>query len=302
MDDRPYIPNIERRIQFIIDALIDPCDAPITVYFKLFWPAFRRLVLQWYITDLKQVFTSWLRPALFAVEGRSKRHWGGGKKNKRGWFWRRIGTVVSFDLGEFIGKHLWGGEEIRSRALPPGAGYLWILEGIIQRLLFYMMVLDLLTEFLYAWGSSVMATAYCQARDDAVFTGKCGPYPLLGIFGWDAQGAYTPLKMRNIAFFNGFGVMQTVGPGRVGASAAVRRNPDDPEAGWVKLRLRCLEGPSKDQEVQMDYEPPGMDPMETGVGASCQKGDIWIFEIAVDGRWIMDQSYLWMHAASPNPP
>lgn len=294
---RPNPPGIEEKLDYIIQQLFDPCDAPITVWIEKLWPALGRLILAWYVIDLKNIFTSYLRPGAWLLESRSSRHMGG-KKGKRGKSaWTVIGKVIAFDPSEFIGRHLAGGDEIRARALPPGAAWLWILEGVIERFLFYMMVLDLTTDFAYEWISAVMETKYCQARDDAVFLGECGPYELLGIFGWDVQGMYHPLKMRNILFFNGFGVMGAKGPGVCGATARVVRHESQPTGGWVHTRLRFLLGPSQGRILTMDYDDIGPDGVDANIGANVQAGDLVIFEIAVDGHWVMEKSNLFYHQA-----
>lgn len=288
--------EFEKRLDWIINSLSDMCDAPITVWIEKLWKPLGELILTWYALDLKNIFTAYLRPGLFAIEGRSTRHWGRGEKGKRrtgfSKSWERVGTVVGWDPNEVLGKGLWGGDELRARPLPPGAQYLWIFEGVIERLLFYWMVVDLGTTFLYNWMSAVEETKYCLASRDAVFTGKMGPHPLLGLFGWDPQGPFVPQKMRNISFFNGFGVGASGGMGSAGGSALVTIPPEYTEPVTVECRIRCLTGPSAGAEVYSSHTIEPSHSAAVGCGTAIQSGDVVIFEIRVPSFVQCDEATL----------
>lgn len=294
--------DFERRLDWILNSLTDMCDAPITVWIEKLWQPLGELILAWYVVDLKNVFTAYLRPGLFAIEGRNNRHWGGGKKGKPrtgfGKAWDRLGTIVGWDPSEILGKEMWGADELRVRPLPPGAAFLWIFEGVIERLLFYWMVLDLGSTFIYNWMSAVEETKYCMASRDASFLAKCGPYPLLGIFGWDVQGSFHPLKMRNIDFFNGFGVMATGGSGSAGGSAIITSPADGDPDGWVECRIRCTLGPSAGAEAFAGRVsvPPGTT-VTVGAGTAIASGDLVLFEIRVNGGFTMEEATLYYQQA-----
>lgn len=289
---KPRIPDIEERIDFVVQFFIDGCDAPITVWMEKFWPAFTRLVLQWYTLDLVNMFKAWLQPGLYAIEGRNSRHWGGGKKGKRHWAWQRLGTVITFDPGQWLGEKMWGHDELRARPLPPGASFLWIFEGVIERFLWYCMVLDLVTEFAYSWCSAVAETKYCAMADDAVFLGECGPYPLLGIFDWDTQGSFHPQKQRHIDFFNGFGVMATSGMGSSGGTAEIFLPDDGPISATILTRMRCTLGPSAGRETLASYEIQRGQTLTVGAGMPIYPGDLVLFEIKVNAGMTMLKAHL----------
>lgn len=288
--------EFERKLDWILNSLTDMCDAPISVWIEKLWQPLGTLILSWYVIDLKNVFVAYMRPGLFAIEGRSGRHWGGGNKGKKrtgfSRAWERLGTVVGWDASEVLGKELWGADELRARPLPPGASFLWIFEGVIERLFFYWMVLDLGTEFIYNWMSAVEQTKYCAASRDAIFLGDCGPYPLLGIFGWDAQGSFHPLKQRNIDFFNGFGVMASGGPGSAGGSATIFLPDDGPPTATILCRMRCLLGPSAGAEANTSYIIERGSRVEVGAGTAIASGDLVIFEIKVDAGMTLEKAHL----------
>jgi hypothetical protein len=288
--------EFERKLDWVLDSLSDMCDAPITVWIEKLWDPLGHLILSWYVIDLKNVFTAYLRPGLYAVEGRNSRHWGGGKKGKPrtgfGDAWNRLGTVVGWDPNEVLGKGLWGADELRARPLPPGAQYLWIFEGVIERLFFYWMVVDLGTEFFYNWMSAVEETKYCQASRDAMFLADCGPYPLLGIFGWDTQGAFHPIKQRNISFFNGFGVMAHGGAGSAGGSAIIHLPDGGPLQATIQTRIRCLLGPSAGSETFSETIIQRGSTVTVGAGTAVASGDLIVFEIRVDAGMDLLKAHL----------
>jgi hypothetical protein len=285
---KPFNPleKFERHLDWILNTLTDMCDAPITVWIQKLWKPLGKLILSWYAVDLKNIFTAWLRPGLYSIEGRSNRHWGGGGRGKkRTGFktpWRVIQTVVGWDPNEIIGKALAGHDELRVRALPPGSAFMWIFEGVIERLLFYWSVIDLGTEFVYEWMSSMEETKYCMASRDAVFLGRCGPYLLFPILGWDPVGTLAPEKMRNIDFFNGFGVMAFGNSGSAGVTARIEQLPGVISPLNVRIRIRCLQGPSVGAEEFADHTIMPGEQVDVGVGCSIASGDLVIAEILAE--------------------
>lgn len=293
--------DFERRLEWILQSLGDICDAPITIWIQKLWPALGHLVLEWYAFDFQNLFVAYLRPGIFAIEGRSGRHWGGGEKGKRrtgfGAAWEKLGEYVGWDPSEVLGKELWGAEELRARALPPGASFLWVFEGVIEKALYQWMVLDLTTEFVYNWMSAVEQTKYCAASRDAMFYAVCGPYPLLGIFDWDTQGAFHPLKMRNIDFFNGFGVMATGGAGSAAGTATIFLPLDGPPTATILCRLRCTFGPSAGSIVQSDHTIERGQTITVGVGTAIASGDLILFEIKVNAGMTLQEADLYYQQA-----
>jgi hypothetical protein len=289
---KPKPDIIDERIQFVIQFLIDGCDAPITVWCETFWQAFQHLVLQWYAIDLLNVFKAWLAPGTFAIEGRSNRHWGGGKKGKRKGPWQLLWKYVGFDPGEWLGEQFWGHDELRARPLPPGASYLWIFEGVIERFLWYCMVLDLVTDFAYRWSSAMVETKYCQMADDPILLAECGPYPLLGIFGWDTQGAFHPLKMRHIDFFNSFGVSASGGMGSAGGTAIISMPDPAPPTAEIETRMRVLLGPQAGRETYSKTTIAKNSTVTVGAGLAVYPGDLVIFEIRVNAGMTMEKAHL----------
>lgn len=295
---RPPVPDdTDERIQFVIHFLMDPCDAPITVYMEAFRDAFTQLVIAWYALDLKNIITAYLRPQNYVIERRFLRHWGGGEKKKRPTSWEKVWQASGIDPNEWLGENLWGGDEVRARKVPPMAQWFWVIEGVIERLLFYFFVLDQVTRFAYSWTSSIVYSEYCAAQADAVFLGEAGPYPLLGIFGWDAQGTYHPRKSRNIDFFNGFGVMATQGSGYAAGSAMIKLPDDGPAVAVIETRMRCTLGPHAGLVNQTHQDIKRGETLQVGAGVPISAGDLVIFEIRVNAGMTLLSTELYYQQA-----
>jgi hypothetical protein len=173
---------------------------------------------------------------------------------------------------------------------------------VIERVQFWWMVMDLGTAFLYEWASTVAKTSYCHARDDGVLLARAPGYPLLGIFGWDAMGILDAIKMRNIDFFNGYGVASGVGPGQVLATASLQCVLEGEGGGWAMMRVRCLTGPRAGltMEVREDVAE-GAQVLLAAQGPTATN-EAWMAEIKVNGLFNVIAPTLNFHATSPNPP
>lgn len=285
---KPPVPDdIDDRVQFALHFLTDACDAPITVYMEAFRDAFTELVISWFEIDLKNIMTAYLRPQNYVIERRFLRHWGGGEKKKRPTSWEKVWEASGIDPNEWLGEHLWGGDEVRARKVPPFAGWLWAIEGVIERLLFYFFVLDIVTQFAYRWSSSIVYSEYCAAQADAVFYGTCGPYPLQGIFGWDVVGQIHSVKERNIDFFNGFGIMASRGSGYAACDQMILLPDDGPPSAIIEVRARCTNGPHAGLTEFLHTTILRGETKSVGIGIPISPFDLVLFETRVNAGMTM---------------
>lgn len=281
----PPVPDLQHRLEIIWRELVDPCDAPITVWIQYLWEPLLHAVLEWYAIDLLQVFVAYLRPARYRSVWRSSAHWKGGRKGTRG-SWRRVWReIVEFDPSEYIGRHLATALELEGRPMAPGEVAIWTVGGAIERAAFWYFVLDLTSEFLYRWSSSVAQTRYCQARDAAVLWAHFDRFTQTGIFGWAAVLYPTTDKERNLSFWNNAGVSQSVGNGVVTARCMAKCIDGVVPTPFAGIRLRCLGGPS--EGLISSLEIPGNTGSEFALSASAQfqPGDLWISEVIASGIW-----------------
>lgn len=170
-----------QKINYIIDFLMDPCDAPLTVYLRMAWPAFVKLVIAYYALDLIQIFTGWIRPSKALKMYRGAPHRSGhGKRGKSKTWLRRLGKWSSFDPWDELGRRLPFGKDLGGRQVSPRVAGLWVLYGIEQRFAYYMFMYTLFEDFFYDWFSGVARTEYCAAQRRPMFLGTS---PMHGNFG-----------------------------------------------------------------------------------------------------------------------
>ncbi len=295
---KPKVPDLEQRLPFIWRQFMDPCDAPITIWVEAFWPAFVNALLSWFAVDASQILMAYIRPGVGRWYTVGYRHVGGGKRGSRkpgGKWWEKIS---GWDPNEVIAKEIGGWQELKGFELLPGEVEFWLVEEVIEKEFFWWMVLDLSTTFLYEWTSGVAKSKYCQARDDAVLLAEGGSYPLQGIFGWDEVGAMSPTKMRNIAFFDGFGVMQTVASGVVSVYFTATNVGGGIGPAWIEFRMVCGNGPRAGPSPAQRHNQSDANSIRRGATAQALPGEIWWGEIRVNGTWIIDKPSMHVHAVA----
>ena len=159
----PEAPGIIERVNYVKDFICDPCEAPFIVYVETFLPAFGELLLEWYSFGLDDIIRGYFRPAGLVSHGHKRRLADRKKRRKKNKLIRALDEIIGFEPGEVIAKNLPLQQNMRFRKISDGVRHLWIIDGIIQRALYYWMVIDLVTEFAYKWTSLLMKTEYCQA-------------------------------------------------------------------------------------------------------------------------------------------
>lgn len=279
---KPRIPDFDDRVNFVVNQLVDPCDAPISVCASLMLPALGDAVIAWYTVDLKDIVTAMVRPKSIFGRGRSAFHLTSGERGKRGPGGNYFDDVKDFDPNDFIGKNLPGGNELNERIPGPWETRFWLLEGLAEVAGFWWMVYDLTSSFAYRWASAVSETAYCHARDDASFVGKVPHSIGLGIFGWDTQVWGVPVKERNIVFYNGFGIMQETGFG-VASFSCLATPIGTSTDSWVEFRISGNGGPSGYHEDFRHFDTPGGEPAAAQVSINIEPGMTVICQMRCNG-------------------
>lgn len=236
----PEQPGFIEKVNYIKDFMCDPCEAPFIVYVETFLPAFGTLILEWYGMSLDDIIRGYFRPAGLASYGHKRRRQDRKKKKKKNKFVRALNEIIDFEPGEYIAKNLPLQQNFKSRKITNGLKTLWIIDGIIQRALYYWMVIDLTSDFLYNWTSLLMKTEYCQAQsqyfllmenEEQIIYGNPGEYRIyLG----------KELKRRGDVYP---GQISVILPGAGTVIAAGRLEPYHPEwfppvTGYIKLVKR----------------------------------------------------------------
>lgn len=257
----PAPPNPIEKINFIIKFLVDPCDAPLTVYARWAWPALLDLLLDYFTFQPDEIIIQSFRTRTAPLRQRSGRKGGRGSKASRSRFRKKLGQIVDFDPNEQLGKKLGKATKLAWRAKGPTSA-LWLLHGILQRLFFYLFLAELLTDFFYNWFSLMTAHGYCQAQGDDVLLAE-GPTQLpLAIVEKNAIGMSSILKIRGKVAWNTFAGSFTGDQATLVVSGNFRTQniafPDPRPQLWVQVQYGSRSYDYKLADIQLhglDVEP-----------------------------------------------
>lgn len=145
-----YVKKRLGKINAAASFAMQSCEVPFSVYFETFRPAAGKGLITLLSFGLDDVARGYFRPK--GVYPR--RHLG--RKTRKG------GSVYLPEFGEEIGKRLTGAEEVKARKFGAYEKSLWILDGVFQRVMFWLMVADVGTDFLYDWMSGIFQQGYCR--------------------------------------------------------------------------------------------------------------------------------------------
>ena len=142
-----------RRVNTIVDLFQWQCEGHLLLYVRTALPALGNLVLGLLWFDWDDVARGALRP--YGPSGRYSLI-AGARKPK----WK----IEIPELGEEIGKRLPKVSLIKASSFWKGTRALWIVDGLIQRVLYWYLIIDLVSEFLYNWSFGILrAPAECGA-------------------------------------------------------------------------------------------------------------------------------------------
>jgi hypothetical protein len=144
-----FIKGRLRKIGVVSDWLLNPCDAPLTLYIEKLPGALKDPVIMLLSFGFDDVARGALRPK--GIYG--KPH----LRTRRGPLTRPLLP----ELGEEIGKRIPGAEEIKGRTVTKGEKLLWLGDTLIQRVLYYLLIFDFVTDSAYNLVSAVRADGFC---------------------------------------------------------------------------------------------------------------------------------------------
>lgn len=161
-----------KKLNYVIDVVMDGCDAPLTAYARTAFPAALRAAATYYCPDPVQMFTGYVRPGTPFKGRRKGGHAAGSRSASKGnKFWRGFKKAYGFDPSEWLAKKMPFAEEMETRRVPGGAMYGWAMFGAIQRFNNWMFMYELTENFFYEWAAGMAQTQYCQEQRAAVFLG-----------------------------------------------------------------------------------------------------------------------------------
>jgi hypothetical protein len=147
----PQQPDFINKVNAVIKYFQNPCDAPWAIYFETALPALGEAIL----TILDFGFDDVVRGAVRPKGLRSGRHT---RRGRRG---GGLGKAIP-EIGEMLGAMVPGSKAARDRKVSQGVKNLWLLDGVIQRVLWYWLVADVTATFAFNWTSAIQESRFCQ--------------------------------------------------------------------------------------------------------------------------------------------
>lgn len=227
------------KVNFIVRAIMDPCDAPLEVWLETLFPALLKFLWSYFQPSWLDILTAYARPSRAIGKARGGRK---GSHGKRGSRWKRI-NPFAFDTSEFVGKNLAGFTDASSRSVSSGVIHLWTWFGFLERIFFWWFVISLIIDFFFNWFSQLYKTEYCSENLRAVVRTTGPTQGAIGIMNWFGGNWSEVEKIRGPITFNY--AATTIGAYEVLAMLAatatdVGLGTGGSEAG---IRLRIVTGP-----------------------------------------------------------
>lgn len=188
-----------RQLNFLKEFWFDPCDAPLTVYARAFFPAFLVLLITWFTPDLSNILFNATKPTKALAKRRSGRKGKQGSKAFRpGSKWSRL-NPFAFDQDEFLGKKIGATTNFNTRIIGGLEWRLWLVFGLLERINYQIFVINAVTDFFFNWMSIAEKSVFCMAQRAYILVREQTGGILLSLGGWNGVYCFTILKQRGIA-------------------------------------------------------------------------------------------------------
>lgn len=195
----PTPPSIPEKVNYIVNYWENPCHARWWLIIETAKaPAWQALVAV-STFGMYDIIRGYLRPKV----GRFKRT----PRTKKGksWWTKSRGRIPQIpEVGATVGGHLPGAQLAAGRNVSGGVLTLWALDEIVQRFLWYWLLIDVATDFFYTWASNLNESRFCSSQGKAGFAATGGPYVITGIQGWNNGSAVEVDYEENGAHWDGF--------------------------------------------------------------------------------------------------
>ncbi len=169
----PKKPGYFDKVNYIIDAWANPCEAPWYIYAEALGPA----ALEAFIVLISFGWADVAR-GFFRPRGLNPRR----SQKRKGKWARRIPRFP--EIGNTIGKYLPGAERAKGIKYTEFGKTLWRIDGQIQHGLFWWLVADVTLDFAFNFTSVLYQTEWCKASDKGRFSWQTGGLRIFPGFVW----------------------------------------------------------------------------------------------------------------------
>jgi len=184
------------KVNYVMDFWSEPCHAPVLVYLELALPALGEAILTWFDFSEADVLRGYARPSRALSAGRRSRR--GKRRIRYIRFFRALGFLragfrrvpgLGDDVGGWIGRNMPGAKQFKGRSISQGAKYLWIIDDIGQRVLFWFLVVDIGITFAYEWATALKESEFCKQQLIWTFYNTGNGVAISPHTGWGSTGA-----------------------------------------------------------------------------------------------------------------
>jgi hypothetical protein len=136
----PKKPSYIDKVNFIQFWLSNPCNFPWMVYIETAIPAAGKAVWQLVEFGFLDLIRAFFRPKTL----RGGRH---GRKPRRG---KKPKAAIP-EVAEAVAERIPGYGPVAHREVSDGVKTLWRIDGVVQRVLYYWLLVDVISDFWYNW-------------------------------------------------------------------------------------------------------------------------------------------------------
>ena len=159
------------QVNTITEFINFSCGGDLLIYAETLLPAAGELFLVLFDFGWDDVARGFFRP--LGIRSRLKFRTGKKKGGKRPKWLQKLRFEIP-EIGELIGRMLPGAKLLRGRKIGNAQRWFWRLDGIAQRALYYWMIVDITSDFLYNWSTGIMRHERCYRSDAGWFRGGPG--------------------------------------------------------------------------------------------------------------------------------
>lgn len=225
-----------KQLNYLREFWSDPCDAPLTIYAKAFFPAALTALITWFTPDITNILFNAAKPVKAIARRRSGSKFRSGSKGGRGRGKRSKLNPLNFDQDEFIGKRIGATTSFAGRTIGNAEFRLWMVYGVLERIGLWIMIINLTADFFYNWMTLAEKSEFCQAQRNLIVLRERVDLGSLSILGW--YGFYCPILLKQRGLVAGYSSVSVPAGQWVTMSGGGSFEPVEGEAITMEIRIQ----------------------------------------------------------------